>query len=226
MPQMLRCPLIILLLLLPAAAGAQHAVRVGVQAGAVVESSERVTITSSAETVATTTGMAGLEMIFPLSASWFMICAPQYSQRNYSWLELGRKGNSSYGFSYKQMDRLGVPLLIGCTPFQGDLVRPYLAAGMEFGMNLSGTHVTVIEVQHGMEQELDRMQNHALSITQLFGAALLEVGFDVQAGASLSVVLAGRFSQELSPLIDDPLFTYGTPSNWTVRFGLLYELPH
>jgi len=211
-------------LTLPAAA--QEAVRIGVQAGAVVESYERRTLLGPAQDESMTTGMAGITMVFPLGSSWFVHCAPQYSQRNYASLEKGKVGASTYVYASGQIDRLGVPILLACTPLAHHFVRPYIAAGVEFGMNLSGLHVKLSDFQYKMEPAEETVREHVLPLTQLFGAGLLEAGFDIYAGESLSVIFAGRYTQEFGPLVDGPLYSHGTPNNWTIRLGLLYELPH
>ncbi len=224
MLQVFRC-IFLALLLLPAVVAGQHAVRLGGQAGAIIESSVRGTVTKPSEVESITTGMAGIDLVFSLDASWFLKCAPQLSQRNYPLVEFGRKSNTTYRFVTQQVDRLGVPVMLGCTPLSGDIVRPYVAAGFEFGMNLSGLQVTVLEVRHAMEPDQETIQHHATSITQLFGALLLEAGFDIRAGSSFSVIFSGRFTRELSPLVDYPLISWEAPRNWTIRLGLLYELP-
>jgi hypothetical protein len=210
---------------MPDMAFAQQMVRAGLHAGAVVETHQRRTLITGSTEESTTTGMAGVQLLFPLGEYWSVHIAPQYSQRNYPSLQTGKSGASTYVYAIGQTDRLGVPVLLACSPLRHHLIRPYLGAGIEFGMNLSGLRVNVTDFQYRMDPASETIREHQLAVTQLFGAALLEAGFDIHTLSPLSVLLAVRYTQEFGPLLDDPLYAHGTPHNWTIRLGLFYELP-
>jgi hypothetical protein len=219
-------PLALLLLrFFPDLAYAQESVRAGLHAGAVIETHERKTLITGASEESITTGMAGVQLLFPLGEVLSLHIAPQYSQRNYASLQTGKSGASTYVYAIGQTDRLGVPVLITWSPLRHHLIRPYLGAGVEFGMNLSGLRVNISDFQYRMDPALETIREHQLAVTQLFGAGLLEAGFDIHTLSPLSVLLALRYTEEFGPLLDDPLYTHGKPHNWTIRLGLFYELP-
>lgn len=216
---------LLLVCFLPDTACTQERIRVGLHAGAVIETHEHRTLISGTEEESITTGMAGIQLFFPLDETWSLSIAPQYSQRNYSSLKTGKAGASTYVYATGQTDRLGVPVMLSCSPLRHHLIRPFVAAGIEFGMNLSGLRVNITDVQYRMDPGTESIREHQLALTQLFGAALLEAGLDIQTLSPLSVLLALRYTQEFGPLLEDPLYTHGKPYNWNIRLGLFYELP-
>ncbi|MCZ7557617.1 MAG: PorT family protein [Bacteroidia bacterium] len=216
---------LLLVRFLPDTACAQERIRAGLHAGAVIETHEHRTLISGSTEESITTGMAGIQLLFPVDENWSLIIAPQYSQRNYASLKTGKAGASTYVYATGQTDRLGVPVMISCSPLRHHLIRPYLGAGIEFGMNLSGLRINITDVQYRMDPGTESIREHQLALTQLFGAALLEAGLDIQTLSPLSVLLALRYTQEFGPLLEDPLYTHGKPNNWNIRLGLLYELP-
>jgi hypothetical protein len=201
----------------------QQTPRIGVQSGASIESAVFRTVVGGEETRDLTTGMTGLCIHLPLSTALFLDLSPYYAQRNHAFTVLGKHQHSTVLYQAAIIDRLGLPILIGYTPFHGQLVSPYLAAGLEFGMNVSAAPVRITEFLYSMETAQESIREHSLSVTQLFSAAVVEAGFHVRSGTPLSALLAARYSHEFAPLIEARLYRHSVQESWIIRFGLMYE---
>jgi hypothetical protein len=201
--------------------------RAGIQVGMAAEHSSFTWMGSggdpaSLDVDARQNGLFGLVMDFPLSRSFLLEFSPHYGQRNIPFASLQRLGGMNFTLLQDPVDYLGIPVIAKYLPFEDGLILPYLGAGAEFGMNLSSLHVTIEEYRISEESPKSRTITHTRNLNQLYGVVLAEAGIDIRAAADWSVLLGVRYSQELTPLIDDALLIWETPHNWKLRFSVLY----
>ncbi|MBE0642579.1 MAG: hypothetical protein IH600_00695 [Bacteroidetes bacterium] len=167
-------------------------------------------------------GFLGLTFDFVLSGQLLLEFGPHYGQRNVPIATLQRLGGVNFTLRQDPVDYLGIPVILKVLPFVDGLVLPYFGAGMEFGMNLSSLHVSIDEFRIAEEPPFSRTISRTRNLNQLYSSVLAEAGIDIHASADWSVLLGVRYSQELTPLLEDPLLTWETPHNWKVRFAVLY----
>jgi len=207
---------------------AQDGVLLGVQTGAVVERTRYTWLAMQGQGEIAddrTTGMSGILLVFPVSPRLAFHTAPQFARRNYPIRESARSGNVSTTCDGDEVNALGVPLLLGYSFTTSGPLRPYIACGIEFGMNLGKLQITIIEHHQSEEPPFGSQRIHVVFLNQLFGSAVIESGLHIRTSSFLSVLLGVRYSREFAPLADDRVFRWDTPSNWKIRFGLMYELP-
>jgi len=220
-------PLFVLLCGLFSPAAAQVPYRVGLQFGVSGESSNHRWIgvqDETRESVATQHGLFGLVFAFPLHERWELEFSPHYGQRNTPKSTWERSTGISYSFTMENVDYLSIPITAKYFLLSGGILRPFAAAGIAAGLNLSHTSFVVKESRMAEEPPFLIEKESRLYLHQLFGSSILEAGIDIQASESWAAVLAARYSFEWTPLVDDDLFTWDTPSNWKIRFALLYTI--
>jgi hypothetical protein len=169
-------------------------------------------------------GFLGMEFAFPLHEQWEFVFSPHYGQRNYPQADWSRASGVNYAFEQDGVDYLALPMTAKYFVLSAGLLRPFVAAGIETGMNLSHLSLFVTESSLSDEPPFKIEKRKRLYLNQLFGSGLLETGLDIQASESWSVLLAARFSWEWTPLLDDPSFTWEAPTNWKIRFAILYTI--
>ena len=177
---------------------------------------------SSMDVDARQNGFLGLTLDFPLAKQFLLEFAPQFGQRNVPIATLQRRSGVNFTILQDPVDYVGIPVIAKFLLFEKALILPYVGAGVEFGMNLSSLFVTVEEYRFSDEPPFTSTVDFRRNLNQLFGSVLAEVGLDIRAAADWSVLLGVRYSQELTPLVDDPLLTWETPHSWRVRFAVLY----
>ncbi|MBN1446565.1 MAG: hypothetical protein JXA28_01440 [Bacteroidetes bacterium] len=208
-------------------AAAQMPYRIGLQAGVTAERSSFRWIGVPGEALASEDrqkGFFGFLVEFPLAAAWRMEFSPHFGQRNFLPSSLGEGTGSKHAFSRKEVDFLALPLIVRYLFSTHSLVRPFLAAGLDFGLNLNHPGVKLTQVRYLEEPPLSMSTERIVYLNQLYGASLLEAGVDIQAADAWSVLLGVRYTHEWTPLLDDPSLTWETPHNWKVRFALLYTI--
>lgn len=216
-----------LLCVLSLTVDAQVPYRVGVQFGVAGESSSYQWIgvpDKAQECEPRQLGLFGLVFAFPLHARWELEFAPHYGQRNTHTPTWERSTGISYSFTLEEVDYLALPITAKYFFLTGGILRPFGAAGIEAGLNLSNSRFTVEESRMSEEPPFLIEKKKHLYVSQLFGSGILEAGLDIQASESWAVVLAARYSFEWTPLVEDDVFTWETPSNWKIRFALLYTI--
>ncbi|MFZ1729146.1 MAG: hypothetical protein WBQ23_16870 [Bacteroidota bacterium] len=223
---------IMLLLLLPVyctdlSAQQNRTFRGGLQVGMAAEHSSYTwmgsgSAPSTLDVAARQNGLLGLVLEFPLSKELLLEFGPHYGQRNIPIASLQRLGGVNFTLLQDPVDYLGIPIVAKYLPFGGGLILPYIGAGAEFGMNLSSLHVTIEEYRFSEEPPNSSTISRRRNLNQLYGSILGEAGLDIRASDDWSVLLGVRYSQELNPLIDDPLLKWDTPHNWKIRFAVLY----
>jgi outer membrane protein W len=219
------------MLLLPCGA-ALHAqpnapYRVGVHVGMATERSsftwmEASDARTTLDVEAQQNGLLGLTFEFSLSSHMLIEFGPHYGQRNVPIATLQRLGGVNFTLIQDPVDYLGIPAILKYLPFDDGLVLPYAGAGLEFGMNLSSLRVTIEEHRYSDEPPFRTTIVRTRNLNQLYNAVLAEAGLDIRASADWSVLLGVRFTQELSPLLEDELLSWRTPHNWKLRFAVLY----
>lgn len=167
-------------------------------------------------------GLLGLTFEFSLSPHLLIEFGPHYGQRNVPIATLQRLGGVNFTLIQDPVDYLGIPAILKYLPFDDGLVLPYAGAGLEFGMNLSSLRVTIEEHHYSDEPPFRTTIVRTRNLNQLYNAVLAEAGLDIRASADWSVLLGVRFTQELSPLLEDELLSWQTPHNWKLRFAVLY----
>ncbi|MFA6234545.1 MAG: hypothetical protein WC824_10240 [Bacteroidota bacterium] len=167
-------------------------------------------------------GLLGLVLDFRLTKSFLLELGPHYGQRNIPIASLQHLGGVNFTLLQDPVDYLGIPIIVKYLPFGDGLILPYIGAGAEFGMNLSSLHVTIEEYRLKEEPPQSSTISHTRNLNQLYGAVVAEAGLDIRASDEWSVLLGIRYSQELTPMLDDPLLIWDTPHNWKIRFAVLY----
>lgn len=219
-------PYAILLLMFTASAAAQTPYRIGLQTGVTAERSSFEWIGSAGRTLQTEdrqNGFIGMIVDFPLTDTWRMEFSPHYGQRNYQFAPQEQSGGQ-YSISQEAVDYLALPVILRWLPLPQGILRPFAAAGIEFGPNFNHTSVQLAQYRYSDEPPFTTKVKRTVSLNQLYGAGLVEIGLDIQASNAWSVLLGARYTQEWTPLIEDPAFTWETPHNWKVRFALLYTI--
>jgi outer membrane protein W len=226
---MMKQPFFILIILVFAAvtASAQMPYRIGLQLGLVAERDAYGWI--GAQDDATDTehhqnGLFGIVIDYTLSERWQLEFAPRYGQRGQLKSEWDMLSGVGYAFTQEAVDYVAVPILLRYQPFISGYLRPYVGGGIEFGLNLSNLGLKLTESRFSEEPPYDRTVDRFLYLHQLFGAALLEAGMDIQASSAWSVLLGVRYTQEWTPLLDDTRFTWEAPQSWQVRLALLHTI--
>lgn len=201
--------------------------RAGVHVGVATEQSSFTWVgasdaRTSLEVEARQNGLLGLTFEFPLSSHVLLEFGPHYGQRNVPIATLQRLGGVNFAMVQDPVDYLGIPAIVKYLPFSDGLILPYAGAGLEFGMNLSSLHVTIEEYRFSDEPPFNTTIVRTRNLNQLYNAVLAEAGLDIRASADWSVLLGIRFTQELTPLLDDALLSWQTPHSWKLRFAVLY----
>ena len=216
----------LLLLACVASAAAQTPYRLGLQMGVTSERSSFDWIGAPERTLETEdrqNGFFGMIVDFPLTDTWRMEFSPHYGQRNYQFAPREQSGRQ-HSITQQAVDYLALPVILRWLPFSRGILRPFAAAGIEFGPNLNHTRVLLTQYRYSDEPPFTVKLERSVSLNQLYGASLLEIGLDIQASSIWSVLLGARYTREWTPLIEDPAFTWDTPHNWKVRFALLYTI--
>ncbi len=219
-------PYTLFLFVLAMSAAAQTPYRIGLQTGVTSERSSFEWIGSPGRTLETEdrqNGHFGMIVDFPLTDTWRMEFSPHYGQRNYQFAPQEQSG-AQYSIIQNEVDYLALPVILRWLPFPGGILRPFAAAGVEFGPNLNHTSVVLAQYRYSDEPPFTRKIERTVSVNQLYGATLIEIGLDIQASAAWSVLLGARYTREWTPLIDDPALTWEAPHSWKVRFALLYTI--
>jgi outer membrane protein W len=217
----------LLLLGLTTVAAAQMPYRLGVQIGLVAEQSEYRWVGNPGQELTSEhnqNGLIGVVIDYTLADRWQLEFSPRYGQRNNLTSAWDMLAGVGYSFSQGEVDYLSIPILLRYYPFSSVLVRPYIAGGIEFGLNFSDAGLQLTEFRFSEEPPFDTTIEQALYLNQLFGGTILEAGIDVQASASWSVLLGVRFLREWTPLLEDEAFTWETPQSWQVRLALMYSV--
>lgn len=206
---------------------AQMPYRLGLQTGVTAERSSFRWIGAPGRSLATEDrqhGFFGMIVDFPLTDTWRMEFSPHFGQRNYYIGSLDQSSGRQYALDIGEVDYLALPIILRWIPLPGGIVRPYAAAGVEFGPNLNGTSVTLSQFRYSEEPPFSSRTDRIVSINQLYGAALAEAGLDIQASAVWSVLLGIRYTHEWTSILDDPAYTWEAPHSWKVRFAILYTI--
>lgn len=209
-----------------AAVTAQTPYRIGVQTGVTFERSSFDWVGAPGRTLETEdrqNGFIGMIVDFPLTDTWRMEFSPHYGQRNYQFAPQEQSGGQ-YSIMQQEVDYLALPVILRWLPFPRGILRPFVAAGIEFGPNLNHTGVLLKQYRYSDEPPFTAKLERSVPLNQLYGASLVEIGLDIQASAAWSVLLGARYTREWTPLVEDPAFTWDTPHNWKVRFALLYTI--
>lgn len=215
-------------LLLAAPLRAQSGTMVGAYVGTVVESVNYswVAVSTSAEHLEKyTTGTAGLAVRIPVFEAWSLHINPYYAQRNYPLQAMGANGSQKYRLEVGEVERIGVPMALAWHIGQTQVLRPWIAAGVEFGVNVGSTMVRIVEQKTMPEPLYNAVRYHTLPLNQLYGAGVVQAGVDIAAGERWLVTLGGAYAVEFSAPVDDALFTWQAPRYWNVRLGVLHEIP-
>jgi outer membrane protein W len=117
---------------------------------------------------------------------------------------------------------LGIPMLFKYRTSESGLLRPYIGAGVEFGMHLTATMLTIEEHRISDEPVRKSTIRHTRNLHQLYGAMLAETGLDIRATERIAVLLGVRYSRDMTPVLDDELLRWETPADWRIRFAVLY----
>jgi opacity protein-like surface antigen len=211
----------------PTAAQDAHAFRGGVQFGLASERSRYSWPsgdggTSGFAVDANYNGFIGLILDFPLRSGLLLEFAPHYGQRNVPIATMQRRGGVKFTIQQGPVDYIGIPMLAKYLPFGRGLIQPYIGAGVEFGLNLTSLFVSIEEYRYSGEGLTNSTMAFRRNLNQLYGAGLLEGGFDIRAAEDWSVLLGVRYTRELTPLLEDPMLTWETPRNWRIRLSVLY----
>lgn len=220
-------PILLLLFFTAATATAQMPYRIGLQLGLVAERDEYSWVGAEGGVPVVEhhqNGLFGLVIDYTLSEQWQLEFAPRYGQRGQLKSEWDMVSGVGYAFTQDAVDYVAVPILLRYLPFASGYVRPYVGGGVEFGLNLTHLGLKLTESRISEEPPFDRTVDRFLYLHQLFGAALVEAGVDIQASLSWSVLLGVRYTQEWTPLLDDSRFTREAPQSWQVRLALLHTI--
>ncbi|MCB2203377.1 PorT family protein [bacterium] len=221
-------PVLALLLLTAPPAMGQMPFRFGVQLGMMGQNNQYSWV--GASDGATTdvhhqNGYFGIVVDYSLSDQWQMEFSPRYGQRAQLQSKWDNRSGVRYSFTQGTVDYLAIPMLLRYSPFSRAFVRPYLAGGIEFGMNLSNLGLRLTEYRFSEEPPLEsHVEEEDLFMHQLFAGSVIELGTDIRASADWSVLFGLRYEQELTPLLENEKFTWESPWSWQVRLALLYTI--
>lgn len=167
-------------------------------------------------------GYAGFILEYRLTDNVLLEFSPHHGQRNGPVTAMQRLGGVNYALSVDPVGYLGIPILGKYRLADSGLLRPYIGAGVEFGMHLTGLALMIEEHRISDEPIRKSTIRYTRNLHQLYGAMLAEAGLDIRASERIAVLLGARFTRDMTPLLDDELLRWETPAVWRIRFAVLY----